>query len=166
MKNACKKWQEALLEAAISRRASGELEEHLSRCPVCSAELGRLRARNEKVELLLPLLASTAAPSPSLGARILAAAEASPTRPRFGLGRVWAFGGAAAVILIGAIVTLTLERRAELTSEELGRAQALASWQAPSDVLLRTPGREFLSTVPTLGGSYFEVGIETKRGEL
>jgi hypothetical protein len=48
-------------------------------------------------------------------------------------------------------------------AEELGAAQKLAEWRAPSDSLLKTPGQEVLNETPKLGESYLTVPV--KRGE-
>jgi len=38
---------------------------------------------------------------------------------------------------------------------------AIATWSAPSDILLQTPGRELLSTMPALGASVLDSIIST-----
>ena len=43
---------------------------------------------------------------------------------------------------------------------------AIATWRAPTDVLLRTPGSELLSAMPTLGASVLDtmIPIHSNRG--
>ncbi len=44
MKNACEKWKDQMLEAALAGTAAKDLEEHLRSCANCSAELDEVRA--------------------------------------------------------------------------------------------------------------------------
>lgn len=153
MTNACAKWKDPLLEAALTDAVNEELNHHLSQCTDCAAQLDALRARRQRLDSLLPLVARGAEPSPDLSVRILAAAEASETQRRPHFWRNWALAGAAALIAIVAAV-LSVHRPSGLTEMELRQAQALAQWQAPTDVLLQTPGQEFLNSTPKLGESY------------
>jgi hypothetical protein len=154
MTNACTKWKDALLEAALAETADDELNRHLSNCADCTAQLEALRVRRQRLDALLPLVARAAEPSPDLSARIVAAAEASDARRRSGFWRIWAVAGAAAAIVIAA-VAFSMHRSSGLTDAELRQAQELAQWQAPTDVLLQTPGRDFLNSIPRLGETYF-----------
>src|SRR5260370_1712343 len=83
MKTECEKWKDALLSAALGSAAS-ELENHLAKCPECMRELTRLRARQQQIDALLPLVARGAGPQPGFEARVVAAAAAphSPHPPR------------------------------------------------------------------------------------
>ena len=155
MKNTCTKWKDALLETALTEAADDELDGHLSQCADCAAELRSLRTRTERMDALLRQMARAAEPSPNLSARILVAAEASEARQRPVFWRAWALAGVAAAIVVAAMLVLSLKRKPGLNEAELQHAQALAQWQAPSDVFLKFPGRELLSTTPRLGESYF-----------
>jgi hypothetical protein len=64
-------------------------------------------------------------------------------------------------------IGFALERRNSRTlpDGELMVAEKLAQWQAPSDVLLATPGRELLRTTPKLGESYLKVAARTRQGQ-
>jgi anti-sigma factor RsiW len=164
MKNTCMKWKDRLLEAALAETAGGELSEHLSQCPDCAAELKSLRARREQLDTLLPLVARAEEPSADLRARIVAAAGActAPWRPNFW--RQWVLVGATTVIVIGIVIGWAWNRQAKVMEAELRSAQALAQWRAPTDVLLRIPGQEFLSSTPRLGESYIKIPVEMERG--
>ena len=164
MKNTCMKWKEQLLEAALAETAGGELSEHLSQCADCAAEFKSLRARRERLDTLLPLVARAEESSADLRARIVAAAEAStvPRRPDFW--RQWVLAGATTLIVIGIMVGWAWNRRAKVMEAELRSAQALAQWRAPTDVLLRIPGQELLTSTPRLGESYIKVPVEMERG--
>ena len=111
------------------------------------------------MDALLPQVARGAEPSPSLSARILAAVEAKETQRRSRFSRPWALAGAAAAIVVAVALAFSLNRKPNLTEPELQKAQALAQWQAPSDVFLKLPGRELLSTTPKLGDSYLTMPI-------
>lgn len=166
MKSPCEKWQQRLREAALGEPAGGELREHLAQCPDCAAELDGLRARRERLDSLLPLIASGVEPSPDLHARIMAAAAATagpaPRRARFP--RAWALAAAAAVIMV-LLVTGWRVRKANIAEAELHGAQSLAEWRAPTDVLLRSPGDEFLRTTPKLGGFYINLSSEKEQSK-
>jgi len=167
MKNACEKWKDPLLEAALSRSAPKDLAEHLQSCANCSAELEELRARRARLDALLPLVAQEAEPSADFRARVLAAAESANERKRARPWRVWTLAGAAAVVVVGLAVGLTLPRKngPAVSEDELATAQKLAEWRAPSDGLLQTPGREILNTTPQLGKSYLNVPVKTGEEE-
>lgn len=153
MKNACTKWKDALLEAALGETANEQLDHHLSQCEECAAELKMLSARRQQMDALLPRVARAEEPSPNLHARIMAATESGKRRlPNFW--PRWAMAGAVTVIVMVAILVLTLSGKPGLTDDELSRAQALAQWQAPTDVFLQVPGQEFLNSTPTLGESF------------
>ena len=166
MKNDCAKYKEPLVEAALTGTALGILEEHLQKCADCARELAALRARRERLDTLLPLVARGAEPPEGFQARVLAAAEAASERKGARRWRAWVLAGATAAVVAAVMTGLTLQRRTARTvpEEELVAAEKLAEWRAPSDVLLETPGREILRTTPRLGESYLKV-VEKKDEE-
>lgn len=167
MRNGCAKWKDQLLEAALKGTAPGGLGEHLLKCANCAEELARLRARRERLDALLPLVAQGAEPPVEFRARVLAAVEAASEAKRGLPWRVWRLAGAMAVIVAALMIGLTLHWRAIRTmpETELAAAEKLAEWRAPSDVLLETPGREILRTTPRLGESYLHVPMKTDEEE-
>jgi anti-sigma factor RsiW len=167
MKNDCTKWKDQLLEAALTGTAAGGLEEHVLKCANCAEELAALRARRERLDALLPLVAQGVEPPAEFRARLLAAAEAASEAKRGRPWRVWGLAGAMAVIVATLMIGLTLHRRAVRTvpETELAAAEKLAEWRAPSDVLLEIPGREILRTTPRLGESYLHIPVKTDEEE-
>lgn len=154
MKSDCTKWRDQLLEAALAGTAEGKLAQHVAKCRECSAALEELRARRERLEVLLPLMAR-AEPSAEFRARVLNAAEASLSAKREMTGRVWGFAAVAIVSGAALLIGLALNRKAgQLPAAELTAAEKLAEWRAPTDVLLNTPGQELLRTAPKLDDSY------------
>ena len=55
----------------------------------------------------------------------------------------------AALVLI-AIVLLFPRHSAQFTAADRAAARSIAEWHAPTDFLLRTPGRELLTSVPSI----------------
>jgi hypothetical protein len=167
MKNGCEKWRDRLREAALTGTPTADLEEHLRACAICSAELGDLQARSERLDALLPMLVQGAEPSANFRAGVLAAAEAAGERNRARPWRAWTLSTAAALVVVILIIGLALQRRAARTipADELAAAQKLAEWQAPSDGLLLTPGQEILRKMPRLGESYLKVPAKTDEEE-
>ena len=165
--NDCAKWKDLLLEAALTGAVGGVLEEHLQRCADCARELEALRARRERLEALLPLVAGQVEPPSEFRARVLAAAEAASEQKHARSWRVWALAGATATVVAALITGLTLQRRAArgVPQDELVAAQKLAEWRAPSDVLLETPGQQILRTTPKLGESYLKVLTKKEKEE-
>ncbi len=166
MKNDCAKWKDELLEAALTRAAAAGLREHMSQCADCTAELAALRARSERLDTLLPLVARGSEPSADFRARVLAAADATGETSCGIAWPEWQRAGAMAAIIVAALViTFTLYRRdaRTLPPSELTSAQKLSEWRAPSDVLLKTPGLEILQTTPRLGNSYMPVPAKTDK---
>jgi hypothetical protein len=165
MTNACEKWKDPLLEAALTGAVAQNLEEHLRGCKECTAKLTELKARRTQMDALLPLVVQSAQPSTDFRARVLGAAEAKGSRKRASGWLVWTLGGAtvtaAAVLALGLAWHQRTRRKAQL--HELAVAQELAEWHAPSDTLLATPGQEILHTMPQFGGPDLRVSIdETK----
>jgi hypothetical protein len=155
MNSDCAKVKDLLLEAALTGVPGDILKKHLQDCGDCTSEFALLQARRERLEALLPLLAREQEPSAGFRARVLAAAESARER-RSQRRRVWILAGAAAAIVAALTIGFALQRRNSRTPAEgdLLAAEKLAEWRAPSDVLLRTPGREILRTTPRLGVTY------------
>jgi len=166
MKNDCTKWKDALLEAALTGIGEDALEEHVLDCANCAEQLAALRVRREQLDRLLPLVAQGAQPSPGFHARLLARMS-SASEAKHGRWRVGGLCGAMAMTVAALIVGLTLHRRVIRTvpENELAAAEKLAEWRAPSDVLLETPGRTILRTMPRLGDSYLHVPMKTDQEE-
>jgi anti-sigma factor RsiW len=168
MKNECAKYKDLLLEAALSENSVGLLDQHLRQCGACANELAGLRARRERLDTLLPLVLGAAEPSPGFRARVLAEAERANEASHARGPRVWVLAAAAAAVLVAALLTGAALRRnaSQRLAQDLARAvppaellaaESLAEWRAPSDVLLETPGREFLRSTPRLGESYLRI---------
>jgi hypothetical protein len=164
MKDACEKWKDQLLEAALTGAMAKDLEEHLRSCVKCSAELDEGRARAARLEALLPLVAQGAEPSADFRAGVLAAAGEGK---RAGRWRMWTLAGAAAAIVVVVMIGVNLQRRTArmIAENELAAAQKLAEWRAPSDGLLVTPGQEILRTTPRFGESYLNVPVKMDEEE-
>ncbi len=166
MKNDCTKWKDQLLEAALTRTAAGDLEEHVLKCATCAEELEALRARRERLDALLPLVAQGAEAPAEFRARVLAAAEAASEAKRGRPWRGWGLAGATATVA-ALMIVLTLHRGTvpAVPEAELAAAEKLVEWRAPSDVLLETPGRDILRATPRLGESYLHVPVKTDEEE-
>jgi hypothetical protein len=166
MKNECAAWKNQLLEAALAGSAGRDLEQHLRLCADCTEELAALRARRERMDAMLLRVAQGAGPATDFRERVLAAAEAgNPGGAR--VWRAWAFAATTAIVLVTLGTGLALRWRAARTvpAAELAAAQKLADWQAPSDVLLESPGRGILQATPRLGESYLKLPAKTDKEE-
>jgi len=166
MKDACGKWKDQLLEAALTGATSKDLEVHLRTCTICPRELDALQARKVQLDELLPLVARGAEPPADFQARVLAAAEAASEASRARQWRVWTLAGAAAAI-VALMIGAAVYRRAAQTipEDELAAVQKLTEWRAPSDALLVTPGQEILRKMPRLGESYLNVPVKKNEEE-
>jgi anti-sigma factor RsiW len=166
MKNACDKWKEQLLEAALTGTTSKDLEGHLRSCSNCSRELDAVRARKARLDELLPRVVQEAEPSANFRARVLAAARAASEGKHAQPWRLWILAGATAAIVMLMIGGAMYRRAAQtIPPEQIAIVQKLAEWRAPSDGLLRTPGQEILKTMPKLGKSYLNVPVKTDEEE-
>jgi anti-sigma factor RsiW len=166
MKIECEKWNDQLLEAALTGTPAKDLEEHLKSCVKCSAELNQIRARKARLDALLPLMAQGAEPQVDFRARVFAAVATKEGKR----GRPWRVGtlavaSAAVVTLLVVGVVLLRRNGPAVPEEELAAAQKLAEWRAPSDGLLRTPGQEIMTGMPRLGQSYLNVPVKTDEEE-
>lgn len=164
MKNTCTQWKDQLVEAALTETEGRELRAHLAQCTDCAVALKELQRRRQQMDALLPQLARAEEPSPDLRARIMAQVELQKAQRRSRFGIRWALAGIATVVAVAATVGLVWKNGATRQDAEIQAAQALAQWRAPTDVLLQTPGREFLSGVPRLGESYIQISIESEKG--
>jgi anti-sigma factor RsiW len=163
MKNECEKWNDQLLEAALTGATARDLEEHLKSCTKCSTELEEARARKARLDELLPLVARGAEPQVDFRTRVLAAVEAASEGKRARPWRVWTLAGATAAIVMLMIGVAIFRRTAQtIPPDDVAAAQKLAEWRAPSDSLLMTPGQEILKTTPKLGQSYLNVPLKTE----
>jgi hypothetical protein len=166
MKDACEKWNDQLLEAALTGAKAKDFEEHLRGCTICSEELEAVRGRRMRLDELLPLVARGAEPPADFRAQVLAAAEAGSGAKRARQWRIWTLAGATAAIVAVMIVATMYRRTAQTIPEkELAVVQRLAEWRAPSDALLVTPGQEILRTMPRLGESYLNVPVKKNEEE-
>jgi hypothetical protein len=166
MKDACEKWKDQLLEAALTGATTKDLEEHLRICTICASELEAVRARKKRLDELLPLVARGAEPPTDFRAQVLAAAEAASGAKRARPWRVWTLAGATAAMLVLVIGTTIYRRGAQRIPEnDLAAVQKLTEWRAPSDSLLVTPGHEILRAMPKLGESYLNVPVKTDEEE-
>lgn len=164
MKSNCAKWKEQLADAMWDdAEATGELQNHLSQCPDCADDLAGLRARRERLESLLPLLAKAAEPSSDLRARIVAAAETATDLRHPMRWRLWAKVGAVTALVL-LMLFLVFVRSTRVAEADLRSAQALAQWRAPTDVFLRTPGQDLLNSTPRLGESYITIPADIEGG--
>jgi ElaB/YqjD/DUF883 family membrane-anchored ribosome-binding protein len=163
MKTDCAKWKDQLLEAALTGTSAAALAKHMLHCAACAEELAALRARRERLDTLLPLVAQGVEPSTEFRARVLAAAESTNERRRARPWQIWGLAGAVVVIAATLLIGLPLRRKPvdRGLENELAAAQKLAEWRAPTDGLLETPGRELLRTTPKLGESYLRLPVKT-----
>jgi hypothetical protein len=166
MKDACEKWKDQLLEAALRGATTKDFEEHLRACTICSRELDAVQARMVRLDELLPLVARESEPPADFQARVLAAAEVVSGANCARQWRVWTPAGAAAAIAVLMIGAMMYWRAAQtIPEDELAAVQKLTEWRAPSDALLATPGQEILRTMPRLGESYLSVPVKTDEEE-
>jgi len=157
MKNACEKWKDELLDAALSGAAGKDLEEHLRTCRGCAQELKSLEVSRARLDALLPMVAQRSEPSTGFRTRVLAAAEAASERKRASHWRGWTLVGTMATAVTVLMFVVAWHRRTERrVQEEIAVAQKLMEWRAPSDSLLATPGQEIVRTTPKLGESYLK----------
>ena len=77
--NACKIWEDRLLDYALGDTERPGVESHSKICPNCSAALDRLHERQEQIETGLRQLVGGAQLSPGFRARVLAVSETRPT---------------------------------------------------------------------------------------
>lgn len=164
MNNHCPKQKDQLLEAALTQTVAPELQAHLLMCPLCTAELSALRARRERLDALLPLVAQEVELSPDFRTRVLAAVESAGDARRHAPWRILALAAASAVVLAALLTyTLRLRNSPPAPQADLVAAQKLAAWRAPSDIFLETPGRDFLRNTPKLGASYLPIPAQTHK---
>ncbi len=161
MKNDCRRWKNELLEAALTGTAAPALEQHLASCAECAEALGALRERRERLDALLPRVARGAEPQPGFGAKVLAASHAAERRGRAARRWTWRLAVATAAMVTIALVVRRIPPRAN-ADPEIAAAERLARWQAPSDVLLETPGYDILRSTPKLGETYLQTPVTTK----
>jgi anti-sigma factor RsiW len=158
MSDDCRKYRNLMLEAALAGTAATVLDEHVRQCSDCAGELEALRARRERLDALLPLVAGQEGPSAGFHNRVLAAAKDASQRKHTSSGGFWLLAGATAVMVVALAIGSLWQRRTPRPGldGELVAAEKLAEWRAPSDVLLETPGQEILRTTPKLGESYLK----------
>ena len=149
--NACKIWEDRLLDYALGDTERPGVESHSKICPDCSAALDRLHERQEQIETGLRQLVGGAQLSPGFRARVLAVSE---TRP--GWGHVgWAGAVAALAVLVLAVLFLNPSR--PKPDPAMLAAEDLSHWHSPTEMLLISPADEWLDSTPRLGDYYFSL---------
>jgi anti-sigma factor RsiW len=170
MKSECTKWRDHLLESALLPTQDYELQLHLAGCEACAQELESLKARREKMDALLPLVARGGQPSEHFAARIVEAGLAGKRRPQ-ARRRMWDLAWLTAVLALGVAAGLLMNRgrftrRHEPASgQEVEMAEKLTHWRAPSDALLTFPGPQVLHDSPRLGETYITIPLLKDREE-
>ena len=89
-------------------------------------------------------------------------------RPRPALSaRRWAPLAAAALLLIVSLSAVLLSlraRRPSFTAADRSAARAIAEWRPPTEFLLRTPGRELLTSTPSIPDAAARALIQSSKG--
>ena len=165
MKSDCIKWRDELLEAALSVKTSPALERHLSSCAGCAQEMTELKARRAKLDELLPLAMRGTGPSVGFPDRVVTAIETMEERQRNRVWRWWPLG-VLAPVAVALMIVFAVDRNPRSTVPGLEDAQRLASWRAPTDALLESPGQKMLRKTPALGESYINIPVKNGQGEM
>ena len=153
----CEKWKDQLVEVALGIPAPAGFEEHLSSCSACGEALAGLRVSSRQMDAGLRALVDAEGPSPAFRARLMDSIEARRAS-RFGwLAWTGAFAGVGALVVLGIILTLAVNRRSGPAGPAavLSTAPALSEWRSPTEALLRTSADELLKSSPRFGESYF-----------
>ena len=165
MKSDCTRWKDELLETALSGKTSPALERHLSSCAGCAEEMTRLKARRAKLDELLPGTMRGAGPSVGFSDRVMAAIEATGEWRHNQALRWWPLG-VLVPVAAALMIVFAVDRNLRSTVPGLKDAQRLASWRAPTDALLESPGQKMLQKTPALGESYINIPVKNGQGEM
>jgi len=82
-------------------------------------------------------------------------------------GRRWTALALAALLLIvsiSAVVFSTHLRRVSFTSDDRIAARAIADWHPPTEFLLRTPGSELLTSMPSIPDAAARALVQSPKG--
>jgi len=151
--NACQKWKDRLLDAAVGAPISGEMECHLLKCPDCSAAWAELRSRCEQMDDGLRQLVRETKPSPAFLSRLLASLEAH--RIRTDWSAAWAAALAIGMVGVAWFIPRWADRPQQVAVRTLD--SSLSQWRSPTASLLRSPGEEFWQSNLSLGEFYFQI---------
>ncbi len=151
--NACKKWKNKILESCLIDTSPPDLRRHLERCDACASALAEMRVRQTEIDSSLKHLVGGTEPSTGFRTRVLAAAE-SQTGWR---GWPWAWAGAVAATLVLTLATFLTDKTPPRQDPALTAAEEMSRWQAPTDVLLRSPVDPLLRSNPRVSDVYFSV---------
>jgi hypothetical protein len=167
--SACTEWKGKILEFVVKEKYAetdttsdaerianaGRLELHLKGCAECAALFADLRARAERVDAALPMLADAAELREGFEARVLARIADQEMASR----RVWWSGWgmrlATAGVVCGVVVgAVTWPQIKKLWQVRPAPEVSITTWRSPTESLLRTPGRELLERGPKVGDVY------------
>lgn len=148
--NACNKWREELLEAAVGGEFAPAAQAHVNECTGCSAVLDAMRARSAMLDAGVASLVRGAEPRAGFEPRVLAAVDAQ-ARPSAQLsGLTWV--RLAAVTAACVTVAIFLARAPQSVAP---KPPSLSEWQSPTAGLLRSTGDDILRPKLRLGEFYF-----------
>ena len=157
--NACKEWKDKILESCLIDTFPPDLHRHLEKCGACASALAELRLRQTEIESGLRQIVQAAEPSAGFRAHVLAAAESQTVWRK----RQWAWAGAVAAATLLIVLTFRHDNTPPRQDPALKAAEEMSRWQAPTDVLLRSPVDTLLRSKPRVSDVYFSVKPQQPR---
>jgi hypothetical protein len=161
----CDQWRRKLADHVLGAPADLELATHLEKCAACSAARVEWQQRVEQIDAGIRQLAASE-PSPGSASRLMA--EVRSRRLRRSRLLAWSTAvPALALILVaaaGGTIWMVEEQRKE-TERALSAATAIASWESPTQGLLRSPTDQWFQSVPRLGESFYDLKANALKKE-
>ena len=157
--NVCNEWKNKIVESCLIDTSPPDLRHHLERCDACASALAELRVRQAEIDSGLKHLVGGTEPSIGFRARVLAAAESQTGWRK----RQWVWAGAVAATLILTLATFLTDKTPPQQDPALTAAEEMSRWQAPTDVLLRSPVDILLRSKPRVSDVYFSVNPRQPR---
>ena len=155
--NACREWNDLLLDAALLGTVSTKLESHLQACSPCTKRLGDLRSRCEQMDHAISGLVGDAEAPRELQQQVLQAVAAISVKRQWWRPEVAAI---AAMALVCCVLLLLIPLRRNGAGAADGQRRASISnssltWQSPTASLLGPAKNQLLQSPPRLGDFYF-----------
>lgn len=154
----CDQWRRELADHVLDTPASPALTAHLEKCAACSAARAEWQQRMEQIDAGIRKLAASE-PSADSATRVMAEVRSRRQRPLWLLERNTAAAVLAGLIIVaasGTYIWKAHEQHRE-TQRLLSASAAIASWESPTQGLLRSPTNSWLKSVPRLGGFFYEL---------
>lgn len=161
----CDEWRRKIADDVLGAAGDPALMAHLEKCAACSAAWADSHERMMQIDAGIKQLAASE-PSAESASRVMAEVRSRPLSKPWLLQRGTAAPALALILIAAAAVYMwkVQEQRKE-TRRALSAATEIASWESPTQGLLRSPMDSWFKSVPRFGEAYYNLKANAPKKE-